>query len=337
MSTLRPKTCGPARLLVGLLIGASLLTAACGGDGRAADLEARPAAASTGTGWPVSITHKFGTATMTAPPNRVVALGDEDAVYALDITPVGISTTADQSPWLAGRVDTKATTLIDVSNGLNIEAVAALRPDVILGVNFFDMPKHYRALSAIAPTVAYEEEWGGQSWQEQALVVGRAVGREASARDQIARTEAAIADTRAASPGLAGKTFTMSYVFAPNEIVTLRSKHDPSVRLFNELGLQLAQPVTGLPQIAPDNPGGALSFEQIEKLDADLVLMLYMSDELRRSFERNPLYRRLDAVRDQRFFALDLPTVSQLRTPTVLGVPWALTQVAPALRAAAAA
>jgi hypothetical protein len=45
--------------------------------------------------------------------------------------------------------------------------------------------------------------------------------------------------------------------------------------------------------IAPGNPGGALSFENIPLLNANIVIMLYASDDLKCQVEGLELFRNL--------------------------------------------
>ncbi|MGH3993977.1 MAG: hypothetical protein ACRDSN_16150, partial [Pseudonocardiaceae bacterium] len=98
-----------------------------------------------------------------------------------------------------------------------------------------------------------------------------------------------------------------------------------------ELGMQLPPSVEQLPDIAPGNPGGNLSFENISLLDADIVVMLYATDDLQRQVEGLELFRNLRGVRDGRYIVIDLPTASALRSPTVLSVRWGLEQIRPSL------
>ncbi|MGH3931712.1 MAG: hypothetical protein ACRDTF_17265, partial [Pseudonocardiaceae bacterium] len=136
---------------------------------------------------------------------------------------------------------------------------------------------------------------------------------------------------RDANPGLVGRTVTYSFAFGPGQIVTLKSAQDPSVKLLQELGMQLPPSVRDLPDIAPDNPGGALSFENISLLDADIIVMAYATKELQDQVENLELFKKLRGVQDGRYIALDLPTVSALRTPTVLSIQWGLDQIKPSL------
>ncbi|MGH3837386.1 MAG: iron-siderophore ABC transporter substrate-binding protein [Pseudonocardiaceae bacterium] len=305
-----------------------------------------PAAPGTPGGdsaFPVTIEHKFGSTTIPAPPKRVVTIGDEDIAVALGIIPVGIvrSTSYDSgvAPWLEDRIDLTKTTLIDVpagaegegAAGANIEQVAALDPDLILAVGDFGLEIDYPKLSQIAPTVGYATEWGGQSWQEQAMVDARALGLEERGRQVVAETEAAIRAVRDANTSLVGRTVTYSYAYEPGKIVTLKSDRDPSVKLLQELGMQLPSSVRELPDIAPGNPGGALSFENISLMDADIVVMLYATNELQRQVEGLELFRSLRGVKEERYIVIDLPTAISLRTPTVLSIRWGLDQIKPDL------
>ncbi|MGH3915749.1 MAG: iron-siderophore ABC transporter substrate-binding protein [Pseudonocardiaceae bacterium] len=304
-----------------------------------------PATPSTpsSSAFPVTIEHRFGSTTIPGPPQRVVTIGDEDVAFALDIVPVGIirdtSTTNGVKPWLEDWIDLTRTALIDVpvgvegegAAGANIEQVAALKPDLILAINDFGLESDYPRLSQIAPTVGYATVWGAQSWQEQTLVGARALGMEERGRQVVAETEEAIRATREANPGLTGRSFTFSFAFAPGQIVTLKSDRDNSVKLLRELGMQLPSSVEQLPDIAPGNPGGALSFENVPLLDADIVMMLYANEDLRREVEGLGLFRNLRGVRDGRYIVIDLPTATALRTPSVLSVRWGLEQIEPSL------
>ncbi|MDN5860716.1 MAG: iron-siderophore ABC transporter substrate-binding protein [Pseudonocardia sp.] len=307
-------------------------------------VRARPpnATAPEGGGFPVTITHRFGTTTIPAPPRRVVAIGDQDATYAVGVTPVGIVRSPQYpggvEPWLAGRLDPARTRLIDVAQGgegggsaVNLEQVAALAPDLILAVNDFGLEQDYPGLSRLAPTVGYATVWGGQPWQEQTAVVARALGLADRGRQVVADVETRIRAVRDAHPALVGRTVSFSYAYAPGKIVTLKSAADPAVRLLQDLGMRIPDALAALPDIAPGNPGGDLSYERIGLLDAEVVIMLYADDAARRQVEDLQLFQNLRGVREGRYAVLDLPTISALRSPTVLSIPWALERIDPDL------
>jgi iron complex transport system substrate-binding protein len=67
---------------------------------------------------------------------------------------------------------------------INFEAVAALAPDLILGVYSGMTEREYSTLSQIAPTVAQTDDFVdfGVPWQQQTMVTGRTLGRRRRAR-----------------------------------------------------------------------------------------------------------------------------------------------------------
>ncbi len=336
-----PASRSRVRRLGGLVasVGVASALVACGAPGATS-----PAPTQAGSGaYPVTIQHKFGATTIPAPAQRVVTIGDEDIAVALGVTPVGMlrntSFPSGLAPHQEGKIDLSKTTMIDVpagaegeaAAGANVEQVATLRPDLILAINDFGLEADYPKLAQLAPTVGYAEKWGGQPWQEQTLIGAKALGLEERGKQVVAETEAAIRAVREANPGLVGKTVTFSYAYAPGQIVTLKSEQDPAVRLLTDLGMQIPPAVSQLPDIAPGNPGGNLSHENISVMDADIVIMLYATDELRRQVEGLELFQNLKGVQDGRYVVADLPTISALRSPTVLSVPWALQQIGPEL------
>ena len=96
-----------------------------------------PAAAA----FPVTITHKFGEITIDAPPERVVSIGfaDQDWLLALGVTPIAECRDwyGDQPyatwPWAQDELG-DAQPAVLTSTELNFEEIAALRPDLIVGV-----------------------------------------------------------------------------------------------------------------------------------------------------------------------------------------------------------
>jgi len=131
--------------------------------------------------FPRTITHADGSTELAKKPKRVVVLdtGELDEVIALGIIPVGIPTTDGASPtptYLAKKVKGVAT--VGNIQELNLEAIAALKPDLILGSQL-RADKLYPQLSAIAPTVFSIRP--GFPWKENFLLAGAALGEETKA------------------------------------------------------------------------------------------------------------------------------------------------------------
>lgn len=147
------------------------------------------------------------------------------------------------------------------------------------------------------------------------MVGARALGLEEGGRQVVAETEAAIRAVRDANSSLVDKTDTYSFAYEPGKIVTLKSGQAPHVKLLQELGMQLPASVRQLPDIAAGNPGGDLSFENMPVLDADIVIMLYATNELQRQVEGLELFRSLRGVRDDRYIVTIFPPRARCGLP----------------------
>ncbi|MFI8219202.1 iron-siderophore ABC transporter substrate-binding protein [Streptomyces sp. NPDC085932] len=295
------------------------------------------AGADASSAFPVTIKHKFGSTKIAEEPERIVVIGDGgtddvDALYALGVTPIAVSKDAFAAdgvhPWLKDRVDTKKTKLLNTMNGVDFEEVAALRPDLILATSDFTLEKNYKKLSAVAPTIGYETAWGKQTWQEHVRVVAKAVGRQDEAGKAIAETEGSIAEVKVKHPGLQGRTYSLSIGNTPAKIYTIASEDDFAAKLMSEVGLSLTPSVKNIKTVS-GSPTGELSFEQLDKLDADLVVIAFTTPELKKAFESSALVKNMSAVEKDRYVVTDVATISQLRSPSVLGIPWALDNLEP--------
>ncbi|MET8318254.1 iron-siderophore ABC transporter substrate-binding protein [Rhodococcus erythropolis] len=135
--------------------------------------------------FPRTITHALGETTLEAKPTRVVVLdsGELDEVLSLGITPVGIASpesAAGQPSYLADKL--VGVPDVGTTNNLNLEAITALQPDLILGSKL-RQDKLYPQLAAIAPTVFSIRP--GFPWKENFLLAGDALGEETKAEQVL--------------------------------------------------------------------------------------------------------------------------------------------------------
>ncbi|WP_210588781.1 iron-siderophore ABC transporter substrate-binding protein [Streptomyces sp. GESEQ-35] len=310
--------------------------AACGSVDDEDDGSSANAGASS-SAFPVTVKHKFGSTEIKKAPERVVVVGnggtdDIDALYALGVTPVAISKDALSSdgiyPWLKDKIDTKETKLLDTLNAVDYEEIAALTPDLILATSDFTLDKDYKKLAAVAPTIGYETAWGQQTWQEHVQVVGKALGKESEAEKVIQDTEDSVAAVKTKHPALDGRTYSLSIGNTPAKIFTIASEDDFAAKLMSELGMGLTPSVKNIKTVN-GSPTGELSFEQLDKLDADLVVIAFTTPELKKAFESSALVKNMAAVKSGNYVVTDVATISQLRSPSVLGIPWALDNLEP--------
>ena len=176
-----------------LLTVACVLTACGDGDSSASSNDA----ASGSPGFPVTVEHKFGTTEVPAAPERVVAVGytDQDHVLAFGVVPVGVGDFLGgydwrNRPWAKEALGGAEPEVVS-GQQINFEAVAAQRPDLIFAINAGLKEGDYERLSRIAPTVAQSGEYidFGMPWEEQTMLVGRALGQEERARQIVSELE----------------------------------------------------------------------------------------------------------------------------------------------------
>ncbi len=129
--------------------------------------------------FPRTITHARGTTRLERKPERVVVLdtGEMDAALSLGTVPVGTASSNGTVPsYLQPQLS--GVTNIGSLDGLRLEAIAALAPDLILGSQL-RVDDLYDELSAIAPTVFSIRP--GFPWKENFLLAGAALGEETRA------------------------------------------------------------------------------------------------------------------------------------------------------------
>lgn len=140
------------------------------------------------------ITHAMGVTTVPDDPQRVVVLTNEgtEAVLALGVTPIGAAKSWIGDPWYPHIEDVMSeATNLGTESQINLELIAALQPDLILG-NKQRHEEIYPQLSAIAPTVISERLRG--DWRKNFELYASALGRSDEGAAALAAFEADVAD-----------------------------------------------------------------------------------------------------------------------------------------------
>ena len=152
--------------------------------------------------FPRTVKHALGETEIKERPQRVVVLdtGELDDVLSLGITPVGMVTTKGKNAvpsYLADKV--KDVKTVGTINELNLEAIAELKPDLIVGSKL-RADKVYGQLSDIAPTVFSIRP--GFPWKENFLLVADSLGLEKEAEGVLNRyAQRAAGIKKAVKPG----------------------------------------------------------------------------------------------------------------------------------------
>ncbi len=291
--------------------------------------------------FPVTITHTYGETVIPAKPVRIATIGwiTQDVVLALGTVPVGVPLQewgGDENkllPWVTAAVEGLGGELPVRYDDTQIpfEDILAVDPDIILAPYSALTKEEYDRLSQIAPTVAWTgAPWSG-TWQDIALTVGKALGQEAEAQVLVDQTQAGLAEIAAAHPEWAGKTFTIGWANPSAGTIGVYVGSDPRVQMIEDLGLVLSD---GARALGGDSFYVEVSFEEIDSLDADL-LITWQSDQAELdALLANEVFARFKPVAEGRMIAmLDRSFVMATSAPSVLSIPWSMEKLVPELEA----
>jgi iron complex transport system substrate-binding protein len=283
--------------------------------------------------FPVTVPHAFGETTIETEPTRVVAWGwaAADALIALDVLPVGIpfqaygGDAAGVLPWIREAVDEKGMempTVLPDSVEPPFEAIAALEPDLILAPYSGITSQDYELLDQIAPTVAYPEEPWATPWREVIEVVGMSVGKPAQAAQLLQYIDETIAARAVEHPEFQGKT--VAVVWPTLETFYVYKQADARVQFIEDLGFVTADSVHQLGE------GGetfyyTLSFEQLDQLTSDVLVMYADTDEQAQEFLNSDPAQLLPQVQAGTVASVVGPEfIASVSPPTALSLTWGL-------------
>ncbi|WP_142194210.1 ABC transporter substrate-binding protein [Streptomyces calvus] len=283
--------------------GASAESSAGAGDKKAvaqggddfADAAAKTAAMGTDAEpgeWPRTITHAMGETELKAQPRRVVVLdvGELDNVVSLGIEPVGLAPT-EGSPELPSYLkdDAGSPKNVGTINNLNLEAIAALEPDLILGSQLRAADK-YDELSQIAPTVFSLRP--GFTWKENYLLNAAALDRTAEAKQKLAAYEK---KAKALGEQLGADKPTVSMVrYLPDGVIRLYANASFIGTILKDAGIPRPK------NQDIDDLAAEISAENIDQADADYIFTGVYGDPKatdKSKAQGNPLWKNLGAVK----------------------------------------
>jgi iron complex transport system substrate-binding protein len=282
-----------AQVLGALGLAATLALTACGSADAGTDSAASTPADAD---FPRTVQHAMGQTEIPERPERVVVL---DTALSLGVTPVGAVTTAVSEDFLTYLADdADDVEVVGTIAEPNLEAIAALEPDLILS----SKTRHedlYEQLAQIAPTVFADRV--GAVWRENFRLDAEALGLEDEAEELLAEYEADAAELGEEIGDPAGTTVsTMRFVEGVIRVYTAESFIGT---VMADIGLDHLQLPTG--EVATFAELGA---EEVTQSDADIVL--YSSygstdDSGEATVVAGPLWPRLTAVAEGRAFAVE--------------------------------
>ena len=328
------------RSILTLLLSA-LLLAACDASEDSPPSNATTQAEGEAGAFPVTIAHKYGSTTIDFAPERVVVAGlrEQDALLAVGTVPVATTEWYNEHPgaifpWAKDELGSATLpTVLSYEDGLQVEKIAALRPDLILAIYSGMTKKEYTMLSKLAPVVAQPKGKVdyGSSWQEETLISGTAVGKPKQAQELVDRTEKLIAGAAAAHPEFEDQSaanvsdYQGIFVYGPQDVRT---------RMLEQLGFTYPDELRAA---FPGEFGGQLSDEKVEALDVGALVWFADGDRTVAELKRDPVYSKLDVREEGRdiFIRANDRVYEATSFPSVLSMPTLIEELVPRLAAAA--
>ncbi|MGA7132480.1 MAG: ABC transporter substrate-binding protein [Mycobacterium sp.] len=244
-------------------------------------------------GGPVTITHVFGETTIPEPPKRVVSAGftGQDDLLALGVVPVAVTNWfGDQPfgvwPWAQPKLGNTKPVVLNLDNGIQVQRIAALKPDLIVATDAGLDQDTYQKLTAIAPTLPQSDGNAFfEPWKDQATAIGQAVfqlGQIKSLVNGVDKSFAAIADKY---PQFKNKRAVLMQgkLHQDNVVATTGWRTE----FLTQMGLAIAESITSL---AVDQQRAFIPRDKIKSVlgAADLLIWTTESDQDQAELVANP-------------------------------------------------
>lgn len=263
----------------------------------------------------ITLKHAYGETAIPAKPQRIFVNDPTllQILLSLGIKPVAAASFTPEFPIAMQAHSEGVELLLDVGEGINLEQLLNLEPDLIIGYGdnapgFID-PDRYELMQEIAPTIALE----GIPffyWKEATLELGKFFGVEARAKEVLADYEAKLASYRQQAQATMGEdNVTVLLLFDTTMWLysvggNLGERYvplSPTGWAYRELHLPPAPEVAGL---AGEELWAEVSFELIPELKADRLIVFpnaYGGEEIGEGLDDyfdSPLWQAVPSVKN---------------------------------------
>ena len=250
----------------------------------------------------ISIEDAMGTASVPENPKRVVILTNEgtEALLTLGVKPVG-AVTGFAGEWYEHTKDE----LVDAKpvgkeTSVNVEAVAALKPDLIIG-NKMRHEKIYDQLKSIAPTV-YSDTLRGE-WKDNFRFYAKVVGKEAEGDKAIKDYEDKVTSIKEIYKDKLDTEVSIVRFMAGKTRIYLGDTFSGTI--FKEIGFKRPETQQGTEFV------NEIGKERLKEADGDVIF--YFTYELgdgkglarEEEWIQDPLFKSLEAVKNNKAFKVD--------------------------------
>lgn len=281
-----------------------LLLAACGANNDQTDKTEEPQDNKEEETTSYTIENAMESVTLEKTPEKVVILTNEgtEALLALGVTPVGAVQSWTGDPWYDHIAsDMEGVEVVGVESQVNVEAVAALQPDLIIG-NKMRHEDIYEQLKAIAPTV-YAETLRG-NWKENFELYAKAVNKEEEGKQILADYDERIEGLKTELGEDLNKEVSMVRFMAGD--VRIYHKDSFSGVILEQLGF--ARPES---QNVDDFAEKNVTKERIPAMDGDILFYFTYevgdgeATELEKEWIEDPLFKNLEVSKNGEVHKVD--------------------------------
>ncbi|RFU70070.1 iron-siderophore ABC transporter substrate-binding protein [Peribacillus saganii] len=282
---------------------ALILLAACGNTSEkpAASNQADKKTADTS----YTVEHAMGTATLEKKPEKVVVLTNEgtEALLALGVKPVGAVQSWLGDPWYDHiKDDMDDVEVVGVEGEVNLEKIAALKPDLIIG-NKLRQEAVYEQLSSIAPTVFSETLRG--DWKENFKLYSKALNLEDEGTKVLSDFDAHVEEVKQKLGDKVNQEVSVVRFMAGKTRIYYTDSF--SGIIFDQLGFKRVKEQEEL--FTPENKLGKLAIdvgkEVLPKMDGDILFYFTYAPQgdkealnTAKEWTEDPLWKNLDVVKN---------------------------------------
>lgn len=251
-----------------------------------------------------TVTHAMGETTIKGEPKRIVVLTNEgvEALLAMGVTPVGAVEAYTGDTWYEHTAEQlKDTKPVGKESEPSLEAIAALKPDLIIG-NKMRHEKVYEQLSKIAPTVFSETLRG--DWQENFKLYSKAINQEDVGQEKLDAYNNRIEDMKASLGDKTQQEVSMVRFMAGD--VRIYHKDSFSGVILEQLGF--ARPAE---QDVADFAETGVTKERIPAMDGDILFYFTYetgdkeATKLEEEWIKDPLFQNLEVAKANKVFKVN--------------------------------
>jgi iron complex transport system substrate-binding protein len=276
----------------------------------------------------VTVKHMFGETKVPAAPKRVVSAGytEADDLLAVGVVPIAVTNWwGDQPfgvwPWAQPKLGGAQPEVLDLSNGIQLDRIAALKPDLIVATNAGVDEDTYKKLSQIAPTIPQSgQDAFFEPWKTQAAAIGRAAFKFDEMAALVKAVEDKFTEIAKNNPQFSGKKALLLEGAIVGDAVNVAAPRWRSDFL-TQMGL-------AIPDI-----GGTITRDQMAPMldSADVLIWSTESDDQQAALLADPTVAKLRATTGNRnvFTGKDLAGAIAFASP--LSYPVVADQLTPAL------